>query len=225
MSQNRLLSFAIAASLVLLLRIPSAAAQADSVPGSVHVPRLGRLCWAEVRPAPGCHAWVATEFTWERPISRTRFTDAGFQRNDFKDRYAATIGPMFNYRPNAAAGVIFAFTGSEYGLELLRAEGRYRHWVGTYTGIDVGVGYAQARVPAGTGLDDIRARGISAGIGVEYRWIGVDARLDWLHAGGRRRQATMVGAHTSSGGTGLVWAVGTVLGMIAFIAMPFVIDE
>ncbi len=225
MNQSRLLSFAIAASLVLPLRIPSAAAQTDSVPGSVNVSRFGRVCWAEVRPAPRCRAWVVTEFIWERPIAFTEFEDAGYRRNNFKDRYAVAIGPMFNLRPNAGAGAIFAFSDAEYGLGLLRAEGRYRQWLGSSAGIDLGVGFAQARVPAGAGLDDILARGITGGIGIDYRWFGVDARVDWLHGGGRRRHATMVGAHTSAGGTGFVWAVGTILGMIAFIAMPFVMDE
>jgi hypothetical protein len=225
MNQSRLLSFATAASLVLLLRIPSAAAQADTVPGSVNVSRFSGICWADVRPAPRCRAWVVTEFTWERPISLTSFTNGDFRKDDFKDRYAVAIGPMFNHRPNAAAGVIFAFTGDDLGLGLLRAEGRYRRWVGSGTGVDFGVGFAQALVPAGPGLDDIMARGITGGIGVDYRWIGVDARYDWLNGGGRSRHAALVGAHTSSYGTGVVWAVGTVLGAIAFIAMPFVLDE
>ena len=224
MQLSRPLCVAIAASLVLLLHVPRAAAQPDTSAGAVNVSRLSGICWADVRPAPRCRAWVATEFTWEHPISLTSFTDGDFRRDDFSDRYAVAIGPMFNHRPNAAAGAIFAFTAGEYGLDLLRAEGRYRRWVGSYTGIDLGVGFAQELVPAGPGRDDIRARGITGGIGVEYRWIGVDARLDWLHGGGRPRHAIMVGAHTSSGGTGIVWAVGTALGIVAMIAQSFAVE-
>ena len=222
MSQSRLLSLVTAASLVLLLRIPSAAAQPDTLPGSVNVSRLRGLCWRDVRPAPRCRAWVATEFAWEHPISFTRFTDQGYRRDDFDSRLAVVVGPMFNHRPNAAVGAIFAFHADEYGLGLLRAEGRYRRWVGSRTGIDLGVGFAQARVPAGSGLDDIKARGVTGGIGVEHRWIGLDARLDWLNGGGRRRHAALVGVHTSSLGSGIVYGVGLIAGIIAFIAMPLV---
>ena len=222
MNRSRLLSVATAASLVLLLGIPSAAAQPDTLPGSVNVARLRGVCWRDVQPAPRCRGWIATEFSWEHPIAFTRFTDEGFRRDDFEDRLAVAVGPMFNHRPNAAVGAIFAFHADEYGLDLLRAEGRYRRWLGSRTGVDIGIGFAQARVPAGFGLDDIKARGITGGIGVEYRWIGVDARLDRLNGGGRERNATLVGVHTSSIGTGIVYGVGLIAGIIAFVAMPFV---
>ena len=225
MNQSRLLLFAIAASCVLLLRIPSAGAQPDTVAGPANVSRFSGVCWADVRPSPRCRGWVVTELTWEHPIDATRFTDAGYQRDDFSDRYAIAIGGMYNHRPRGAVGAVFSFTAGEYGLELYRAEGRYRRWVGSHTGIDLGVGFTRELVPAGPGLDDIRAHGITGGIGVEYRWIGIDARLDWLHGGGRARRATMIGAHTSSGGTGIVWAVGTALGIIALIMTPFVVRE
>ena len=166
----RLLAIATAATLAFLPRIPTAGAQRDSIPGSVNISRLGRLCWAQVRPAPHCQAWVATEFSWEHPVAFTKLTDPGFRRDDFKPRFATSIGPMFNFRPDAAVGAIFAFNPNEYGLDLLRAEGRYRRWVGARTGIDIGLGYAHARVPAGPGLDDILARGMTAGISVEHRW-------------------------------------------------------
>ena len=225
MNQRRLLSFSIAASLVFLLTPPSAAAQPDTLPGSVNVSRLSGICWRDVRPAPRCRAWVATELAWEQPIAFTKFATEGYRRDDFEGRLAVAIGPMFNHRSNAAMGAILAVNPNEYGLELLRAEGRYRRWVGSGTGIDLGVGFAQARVPAGSGLDDIKARGITGGLGVEHRWIGVDARLDWLNGGGKPRHAALVGVHTSSSGSGIVWAVGTALGIVALILTPFVIHE
>ena len=218
MSQSRLLSVVSAVILVFLGWIPSAAAQPDSLPGSVDVSRLGRVCWRKVLPAPRCRAWVVTEFTWEHPVAFTEFADQGFRRDDFKPRFGAAIGPMFNHRPNAAIGAIFAFNPNEYGMDLLRAEGRYRRWLGSRTGVDIGIGYAHARVPAGAGLDDIIARGATAGIGVEYAWVGLDVRHDWLNGGGRPRHATLAGVHTSSSGTGMVWAIGTILGVIGIIA-------
>jgi hypothetical protein len=89
----------------------------------------------------------------------------------------------------------------------------------------VGFGFAQAWVPAGAGLDDIRAKGITAGIGLDHRIIGLDARVDWLEAGGEPRRAALVGVHTSSHASASLFILGTVLGAIAMIAMPFVMEE
>ena len=217
MNLRRLPAFV--ASLVLLLRVPSAAAQPDTVPGSVNVPRFGTLCWREVRAAPGCRAWIATEFAFEYPIAFTKGFDQRLRETNGDGRLVMAIGPMFNHRPNAAVGALAALNMYDgHGPFLQRAEGRYRRWIGGRTGIDVGVGFAQAWVPAGTGLDDIRARGITGGIGIDHRIIGLDARIDWLEAGGEPRHAALVGVHTSAYGTGIVYAVGTIAGMVAMIA-------
>ena len=66
-------------------------------------------------------------------------------------------------------------------------------------------------------MDDTRARGITAGIGIDHRILGVDARIDWLKGAGEPRRAALLGAHTSSYATGVVYAVGTILGMIGLV--------
>jgi hypothetical protein len=210
---------AVVASLVLLLKVPPAVAQPDSVPGSVNVARLGTLCWREVRAAPGCRAWIATEIAFEYPVAFTKGFDQRLREANGDGRLVMSVGPMVNHQPNAAVGALAAVNMWDgNGPFLQRVEGRYRRWIGRRTGIDVGVGFAQAWVPAGAGLDDIRARGITTGIGIEHHIIGVDARIDWLQGGGEPRRAALVGAHTSSYGSGIVYAVGTIVGMIGLIA-------
>ena len=214
------------ASLVLLFEVPSAAAQPDTVRGSANVPWLGPLCWVEVRAAPGCRAWIATEFTFEYPVAFTKGYDQGIRRFNGDGRLVMSLGPMFNLRPRDAVGALASMNVYDgNGPFFQRAEGRYRRWIGGRTGIDVGVGFAQAWVPAGAGLTDIRARGITGGIGIDHRIVGVDARVDWLEAGGEPRRAALVGVHTSSHATASLFILGTVLGAIALMAMPFVVKE
>ena len=213
---------AVAVGLVLLNLPSAAAAQPDTVRGSVNVPRFGPLCWWEVRAAPGCRAWIATEFAFEYPVAFTEGFDQRLREANGDGRLVMALGPMFNYRPNAAVGALAAINMWDgNGPFLQRAEGRYRRWIGDRTGIDVGVGFAQAWVPAGAGLDDIRARGITAGIGIDHRIIGVDARVDWLEGRGEPRHAFLLGVHTSSYGSGIVYAIGTIAGMIGMITATF----
>ena len=211
---------------VLLFGVRTAAAQPDTVPGSANVPWLGTLCWREVRAAPGCRAWIATEFTFEYPVAFTKGYDQGIREANGEGRLVMSLGPMFNVRPNAGVGALASMNMYDgNGPFLQRAEGRYRQWIGGRTGIDVGFGFAQAWVPAGAGLDDIRARGITGGIGIDHRIIGLDARVDWLEAGGEPRRAALVGVHTSSHASASVFILGTVLGVIALIATPFIMRE
>ena len=74
-------------------------------------------------------------------------------------------------------------------------------------------------------LTDIRARGITGGIGIDHRSVGVDARVDWLEAGGEPRRAAVVGVHTSSHASASLFILGTVLGAIALMATPFLMKE
>ncbi len=217
---------AVVTSLVLLFGVSSAAAQPDSVRGSANVPWLGPLCWVEVRAAPGCRAWIATEFTFEYPVAFTKGYDQGIRRFNGDGRLVMSLGPMFNVGPKAGVGALASMNMYDgNGPFFQRAEGRYRRWIGRRTGIDVGFGFAQAWVPAGPGLDDVRAKGITAGIGLDHRIVGLDARVDWLEAAGEPRRAALVGVHTSSHATASLFLLGTVLGAIALIATPFLLDE
>jgi hypothetical protein len=190
----------------------------------VNIPGLGPLCWVQVRPAPGCRAWIATEIGWEHPIASRRTPDHALRNNEFEGRLVMSIGPMFNYQPKVAVGALAVFAPDPYnGWFLLRSEARHRLWIGNRTGIDLGVGFAQAWVPVGSDMDDIKARGISGAIGIEHGIIGIDARVDWLNAGGEPRRVGLVGVRTSSYGVGYVYAASFIV-YIALIA-AFMIDN
>jgi hypothetical protein len=222
MLMSRLRSLATGASLALLVGIPSAGAQPDTVPGSIDVARLGTLCWRRVEPAPVCRAWVATEFAYEHPFALTRFAEQSFDEDDFDGRVVLSVGPMFNVRPNAAVGAMLASTVDANGIGVLRTEARYRRWIGRRTGVDLGAGFAQTWVPTtGDPRDDIRARGITGGIGIEHRFVGIDARLDWLNGGGEPWHAALIGVRTSSSGSAVAAGVLFIVGIIGFIAFPY----
>ena len=210
--------------LLLLVSASPGVAQPDTVPGSVNVARLGRLCWWEVHPAPGCRAWVATEIAWEQPIAFTKSPDQSVREDTFDGRLVMSVGPMFNYQPKAALGVLAAFAADESnGPFLLRSEGRYRRWIGRRTGVDIGAGFAQAWVPASAAADRVKARGITGSIGIEHRVIGVDARVDWLNGGGEPFQAGLVGVRTSASGSAFVYGA-SILVYIGLVT-AFLIDS
>ena len=221
---RRLISVVGVVCLLLFVGAPPALAQPDSVPGSVNIPRLGTLCWVQVRPAPGCRAWIATEIGWEHPIVSSRLADQALRENRFNGRLVTAVGPMFNYQPKAAVGALAVFAPDPYnGWFLLRSEARHRLWIGRRTGIDVGVGFAQEWVPVGTEMDDIKARGISGAIGIEHGIIGIDARVNWLKSGGESHHAGLVGVRTSSYGVLYVYAASFLvyIGLLA----AFIIDS
>ena len=205
------------AVVALLLVTPAiAAAQPDTIPNSINLARLRTLCWREVRPEPRCRAWIATQFAYQHPITSTRYTIGGFRDPDFDPRLAVLVGPMFNRGPKSAVGAVVGVTADADGPVVLRAEGRYRRWLGSRTGLDISAGFAQNNVPA-LEPDEIRARGITAGIGLEHRWLGIDAHVDWLNADGRPRRATFVGAHVSSSGSAIAAGGFLLAGLIAFV--------
>ena len=217
---SRLLSLATAASLVFVLDVPTAGAQADSLRNSVNVARLGTLCWRRAEPAPFCRAWVATEFAYEHPFPLTRFAKRGFGEDDFDGRVALSLGPMFNLGPDAALGAIVASNVDSDGLALLRTEARHRRWIGRRTGVDLGVGFAQTRVRMIDDSRDVRARGITGGIGIEHGLIGIDARLDWLNGGGEPWRAALVGIRTSSPGSAVAAGVSFIGRLLGFVTSP-----
>ena len=189
--------------------IETAAAQADTMPP---------LCWRP-RPGPVCPAYIPTEFGFEYPVLSTSVAPQGYKVKDFGGRFVMAIGLMKNLDTTAAVGGLFALGTSEYGWGRLRAEARYRRWIGDWAGVDVGFGVAQRRLEPETGNTDVRARGLTAGVGLDFPYVGMDFRIDALRGGGRSRTGSFVGIHANSQAAPSAAIVGAIAGLAAALAI------
>jgi hypothetical protein len=139
--------------------------------------------------------------------------------DDFGGRFVLAMGLMRNRGPRTAWGGLLGLTTDHpEGLGLLRLEGRHRRWLGDQAGLDFGLGLAQQYVYSESGVPDVRARGVTLGVGFDYTYAGVDARVDLLSGGGRSEHAAFVGVHTSSYAAPVAASALAVVGVIAFIA-------
>jgi hypothetical protein len=181
---------------VLLLTCPDAHAQRDTGATSPPSTATRGLCW-RARPAPRCRAYLVTEVGYEHPVITSRV--GGFEPDpDFGGRFVASIGAMVNRGTSVAwGGVLAGAAGDDPEAFSLRAEGRYRRWIGPTRGIDLSAGVATK--PVQTPLrEPVRAHGITAAIGVERGFVRADARIDALYGGGRPRGAVLVGVRFGS---------------------------
>lgn len=195
-----------------------AAAQTDTMTATATTTTTRPLCWRP-RPAPLCRAYIPTEFAYEHPVASTWTQTGPFQEDDFNRRFTMAAGLMRNRGPSTALGGLLAFTTDHpEGLGLLRGEGRYRRWIGSRTGVDVGLGLAQQWVYSRDGVEDVRAVGFTAGVGLDFQFIGVDARIDRLRGGGRSRNGAFVGVHAGSEAAAAASSVAALVTLIAFIA-------
>jgi hypothetical protein len=189
-----------------------AIAEAQSPP-----PTTKSLCWAP-KQLPECRSWVVTDFSFEYGVISTRVE--GWDP-DFQQRWSLTLGRMTNVSPRVARG----FTGSvglaDYGDRGLpfRAEFRQRWWKSATLATEASAGLATQYIVS---IEDgpVRANGITARLGVEYDWIGLDARSDILHAGDRTATGVSVGLKaTSKQGTTAFAVFGAgILALIILVA-------
>lgn len=168
-----------------------------------------------------CRAYVPTEFAYEHPVSSTWIATGPYefnQEDDFGRRFVLAMGLMRNRGPSTAlGGLVGISTDDPEVFGLLRADGRYRRWTGSGAGVDVGLGLAQKWVYSEFGAQDVRARGLTAGIGFDLGYVGVDARIDRLRGGGRSQDGAFVGVHAGSqaapaaaGALVAVWAIAVI---------------
>jgi hypothetical protein len=182
---------------MVLLAVPAARAQRDTAAASPTATGTRGLCWRP-RPAPRCRAYLVTEVGYEHAVITSRV--GGFEPNpDFSGRFVWSLGAMANRGANAAlGGLLSASAGDEpEGSGLLRAEGRYRKWIGPTRGIDFSVGITQklVRTPF---REPVRAQGLTAAVGVDQGLVGADVRVDALYGGARPRGAALVGIRFGS---------------------------
>lgn len=209
----------IAACVAIVTSTGTASAQTDTTVTAATTTPTRSLCWRP-RPAPVCRAYVPTEFAYEHPVASTwvELGQSGLREDDFGRRFVLALGLMRNRGSSTALGGLVAIsTDDPEVFGLLRAEGRYRRWVGSGAGIDVGLGLAQKSVYSDPCCDYVRARGLTAGIGFDLGYVGVDARIDRLRGGGRSQNGAFVGVHAGSqaapaaaGALVTVWAIAVI---------------
>ncbi len=137
-------------------------------------------------------------------------------------RFVGTLGPMINRGPAAAWGVLVSIsTDDPDEIGLLRAEGRYRKWLGSTSGIDLAIGLTQKSewYELNPGRQ-VQLRGLTAAAGIEQGLLGLHARVDVVRGGGQSQQTVYAGVRTG-GYAGLVSAATLVVGFIALFAMTY----
>ena len=214
----------ILACVVLATPIRTAAAQSDTTAGTPTTTSTRSTCWRP-RPAPACRKYVPTEFSFEYPIASTTIAVEDYEKDDFRGRFVLSLGLMKNRgATDAFGGLVSIATQYRDGIGPLRAEGRYRRWIGDGTGVDFGLGVAQRWVDTESGAPDVRARGLTAGIGLDVGYAGIDARVDALRGGGRTRSGAFVGVHAGAQAGPTAAAVVAITAVLAVIAILSTID-
>jgi hypothetical protein len=181
---------------VVLIASPEAHAQRDTAATSGPSAGARGLCWRP-RPAPRCRSFLVTEVGYEHPVITSRV--GGFEPDpDFGGRFVGAIGVMVNRGPSVAWGGLLAGAAGDHPEDFsLRAEARYRKWIGPTRGIDLSAGVATK--PVDTPLrEPVRAHGLTAAVGVERGFVRAEARIDALYGGGRPRGAALVGVRFGS---------------------------
>ena len=170
------------------------------------------LCW-HPRPEARCRSWFVTQLSFEKAIMATN--------DDLGGRFVGTLGPMINHGPRSAWGILASYsTDDPDEIAPLRIEGRYRKWLGSSAGLDLGLGFTQGDIYDESGNGTIRLRGLTAAVGIEQGLIGVDGRVDLMRGGGDTEVATYVGV-TAGGVAGPIAAATLVVGFFALFALTY----
>ena len=168
------------------------------------------LCWRP-RPEAQCRSWFVTQLSFEKAIMAT---DDGFG-----GRFVGSFGPMINRGPTSAWGILGSYsTDDPDEIAPLRIEGRYRRWLGSSAGLELGLGFTQANIYDDSGNALIGLRGLTAALGIEQGLFGVNGRVDLMRGGGDTEVATYVGV-TAGGAAGPIAAATLVVGFFALFAM------
>jgi len=188
----------IVACVAVVTPVSAAGSQTDTAASTGPTRPTRSVCWKPQR-LPACGAYVPTEFGYEHPVASTSFMKGLSPEEDFSGRLVLSLGMMSNRGTSSAlGGVLVVGTDDATGFDARRIEGRYRRWIGGRAGVDVGLGLAQKWVYSEIDDKDVRARGLTVGLGLNRGYIGVDARIEALSGGGRARNAAFMGVHANS---------------------------
>jgi hypothetical protein len=189
----------------------SAAQSAPATPKS--------LCWT-ARQLPECRSWVVTEFSVEYGVLSTRIES--FDGQDFEQRWNLTLGRMTNVSQGSARGFTAAVGLADFadrGLPF-RAEFRQRWWNSPVIATEASAGFATQFIRGGLPYGGPeRGYGVTARVGAEYDWLGIDTRADVLTADGRTATGISAGLRASSkkGAVAFTLFGAGIVGMIILI--------
>jgi hypothetical protein len=181
--------------IALLLTLPVVAgAQTRSFAG----------CWLRPAPQAQCTGYLVTEATAEFPL---------FRRNEnFHSRFTLGGGFMRNVGPETGVGLVVAWDVGRGWSRPARGELRYRRWL-TGAAADFGLGVAQQGITASDGSGRaVRAYGVTGMTGVEWKYIALDLRGEFLEGDGRSFRQAYVGGRATSAAAPVALLIG--LGLI-----------
>ena len=133
---------------------------------------------------------------------------------------------MIDRGPRQAWGLLVSIaTDDPDVLDPLRVEGRYRKWLGPTSGFDFALGLTRNQgyyYSDGTyGIErEVQLRGLTAAVGIEQGFLGIDARVDLLRGGGESENAVFLGAR-AGGYTGPVAAVALAVGFLGLMMLAY----
>ena len=187
---------------------PDLGAQADTAAAAT--PKRA-ACW-HPRPSAQCRGYLVTEFTLERAILTTS--------DDFDIRFVGTIGPMINRGRSEAWGFLASISTDDPDVVgPLRAEMRYRKWLGSRSGIDAAVGLTRTRAYDEMG-NEVQLSGPTAAVSVQQGLLGVHARVDLLQGDGQSEQAVFAGV-SAGGVAGPLSAAALVVGFYTLLMIAY----
>lgn len=205
------------AAVVLLPGSRRLEAQPDTSIVTTPVTPKRALCWRP-RSEARCGSYLVTEFAIEKAVLSSS--------ENFGNRFVGTIGPMINRGPREAWGLLASIsTNDPDALDPLRVEGRYRKWLGSTSGLDLALGLTRNRgyyYSDGTyGTErEVQLRGLTAAVGIEQGFIGIDARVDFLRGGGESDRAVFMGVRAGSY-AGPVTALALVAGFVGLMMVAY----
>jgi hypothetical protein len=184
------------ALLVLLCLSAPAVATAQS--------RSAAGCWLRPAPAPACRGFLLTEATAEVPLTRTA-------ENEQRSRFTLGVGYMENLGPESGFGGMVAWDVARGFARPARTELRYRRWL-TTTAVDFSIGAGQRGITASDGTGrEVRAYGPTAAVGVEWRYIALDLRGEFMRGDNRNFGGVYAGARATSAGAPVAALAGLAL--------------
>ena len=164
-------------------------------------------CWLRPEPAPTCRGFFVTEASAEFALNR--------RPNESSPRFMLGVGYMHNRDSVGSVGGVVAWDVGRGWAKPARGEVRYRRWLdGSALDFSGGIAHRGLIPPSGNG-ELGRAYGPTAGVGLEWKYIALDARGELLHGAGQTRADFFMGARTTSAGAPV--AVLVALGLIVYV--------
>jgi hypothetical protein len=169
-------------------------------------PRAFVSCWLRPAPAPACRNFLVTEASAEVALNKP-------SSDESRGRFMLTGGLMHNTNGSSAIGGTVAWDLARGWSRPARAEFRYRQWQPS-TALDFSGGIAQRGVSTTTG-GVTRIYGPTVATGLEWKYVALDLRGEFLNGVGRSYNNAYVGARATS--------VGAPIALLGGLAVIFAV--